>query len=239
MHLDDERIQRVLHGELGSVETETRLHLEACDGCRDLLEEARSEEARIFGLFGRLDHRLPSAPNVSTRREESVPARWGRVAASILMAAVLAGVAYAAPGSPVPHLVERLLGSGAVERGRPPVNQPGHPPRAGGGIAVAPSDGLVIELAAAGPDAEATVALSNGDEVVVRAAEGTATFGSDPGRLSVLSSQGARLEILVPRSATSVEVRVRGIPVFRKLANGAVTALPRDSTGHYRILLQP
>ena len=95
------------------------------------------------------------------------------------------------------------------------------------------------ELAAAGEDAVATVALSDGDEVEVRAVQGTATFSSDPGRLSVLSSGGARLEILIPRSAASVEVRIGAVPVFRKLAGGAVSALPRDSTGRYRISLRP
>ena len=240
MHLDDERIQRLLHGELGGAETETRLHLAQCDACRDLLEEARADEARIFGLLARVDHQLPAvAPRVVFVRRKSAAGQWGRRAAAILVGAAIAGVAYAAPGSPVPRILERLIRQGTDVEGRAPAPEPGGQPPGGGGIAVEPTDGLVIELAAAGKDAVATVALSDGAEVEVRAVQGTATFSSDPGRLSVLSSGGARLEILIPRSAASVEVRIGAVPVFRKLAGGAVSALPRDSTGRYRIPLRP
>jgi hypothetical protein len=240
MHLDDERIQRLLHGELGSVETETRLHLAQCDACRDLVEEAREDEARIFELLARVDHDLPSVdPRVVIGRRESAAGRWGRRAAAILVGAAIAGVAYAAPGSPVPRLLERLIRQGAEVQGRPSADKAGSQPPGGAGIAVEPTEGLVIDLAAAGKDAVASVALSDGDEVVVRAVDGTASFNSDPGRLRVLGSEGARLEILIPRSAISVEVQVGAIPVFRKLAGGAVTALPRDSTGRYLIPLRP
>jgi hypothetical protein len=240
MHLDDERIQRLLHGELGSVDTETRRHLAECDDCRDLIEQARVDEARIFGLLARVDHELPAVEaRVVFGRGESAAGRWGRRAAAILVGTAIAGVAYAAPGSPVPGILERLVRFGDEVQGGPPPSEAEHQPTGGGGIAVEPTGGLVIDLSAAGKDAVATVALSDGDEVVVRAVEGTATFSSDPGVLSVLSSGRAQLEVLIPRSATSVEVRIGAVPVFRKLAEGAVTALQPDSTGRYRIPLGP
>jgi hypothetical protein len=240
MHLDDERIQRLLHGELGAVETETRLHLAQCDACRDLLEAARVDEARIFGLLASVDHEPPAIdPGVVFGRRSRVAGQWGRRAAAILIGAAIAGVAYAAPGSPVPRILERLIRQGDEVQSRPPAPEAGSRPPGGGGIAVEPTDGLVIELATAGQDAVATVALSDGAEVEVRAVEGTATFSSDPGQLRVLSSGGARLEVLIPRSAASVEVRVGTVPVFRKLARGAVTALARDSSGRYQIPLRP
>ena len=240
MHLDDERIQRLLHGELGGVETETRLHLAECDACRDLLEEAREDEARIFGLLASLDHEPPAVdPGEVFGRRRRAAGQWGRRAAAVLVGAAIGGVAYAAPGSPVPRILERLIGQGDEVQGRPPAPEARSRPPGGGGIAVEATDGLVIDLATAGDGAVATVALSDGDEVEVRAVEGTARFSSDPGQLSVLSSGGARLEILIPRSAASVEVRAGAVPVFRKLAEGAVTALPRDSTGRYRIPLRP
>ena len=240
MHLDDERVQRLLHGELGSVDTDTRLHLAECDACRDLIEQARVDEAGIFALLARVDHALPAVdPRVVFDRRASAAGQWGRRAAAILVGAAIAGVAYAAPGSPVPGLLERLVRSGDGVQGGPPPSEAEHRPPGGGGIAVEPTGGLVVDLAAAGEGAVATVALSDGDEVVVRAVEGTATFSSDPGRLSVLGSAEALIEILIPRSAASVEVRIGAVPVFRKLADGAVTALPADSAGHYRIPLGP
>jgi hypothetical protein len=135
--------------------------------------------------------------------------------------------------------LERLIGQGAEVQGRPPAAEARRQTPGGGGIAVEPTDGLVIDLATAGDGAVATVALSDGAEIEVRAVEGTASFSSDPGRLRVLSSGGARLEILIPRSAAPVEVRVGAVVVFRKLAEGAVTTLTRDSTGRYRIPLRP
>lgn len=241
MHLDDERIQRLLHGELGGVEPETRLHLSECAVCRNLLEKARVDEARIFGLLARVDHEHPAVDPrvVFGRRGKSAGHPWGRRAAAVLLGAAIAGVAYAAPGSPIPGMLERLVRRGSdVERRSPASEAQGQHP-GGGGIAVEPTDGMVIDLAAAGESASATVALSDGAEVVVRALEGTATFGSDPGRVSVLAAGGARLEVLIPRSAASVEVRIGATPVFRKLAGDSVTALPADSTGHYRIPLRP
>ena len=61
MHLDDERIQRLLHGGLEPpAEREARRHLESCAGCRGLLEEARAEEAWIFAVLGSVDHPSPA-----------------------------------------------------------------------------------------------------------------------------------------------------------------------------------
>ena len=239
MHLDDERIQRLLHGELGSVEPETRLHLSECDACRGLLQEARVEEARLFESLTRVDHEIPTIdPRALFGRKERASGTWGRRAAAILVGAAIAGVAYAAPGSPFPGMLDRWMRSGSDVEARPPTRAENQAP-AGGGIAVEPTEGMVIDLAAAGEDAVAMVALSDGNQVVVRAVEGTATFSSDPGQLSVLVSGRARLEILIPHSATSVEVQTGAVPVFRKLADGVATALPRDSTGRYRIPLHP
>jgi hypothetical protein len=239
MHLDDERIQRLLHGELGPDEAEVRLHLASCAACRGLLEEARVEEGRVFGLLSRVDHPIPALdPRTLLPERESGANRWGRRAAVVLLGAALAGVAYAAPGSPVPAVLERLLGVRLDGQGHAPTVQTDNAPPASPGIAVAPGDGLVIQLVAEGADAVATVALTNDDEVVVRAVEGAASFASDPGHLTVRSSGRARLEVLIPRTATSVEVRSDTVPVFRKQARGPVTTLPRDSRGRYTIPLR-
>lgn len=79
----------------------------------------------------------------------------------------------------------------------------------------------------------ATVSLTGGDEVVVRAVEGFAAFTSDIDRLSVQSTGRARFEILIPRSAPSVEIVVGEHPVFRVDASRVVTGTPGDGEGRY------
>jgi hypothetical protein len=67
---------------------------------------------------------------------------------------------------------------------------------------------------------------------------GTATFSSDPGRVTVRSSEPVQLEIRIPRTATGVEVLAGSTPVFRKSATGPVGSSPPDSTGRYTIPLK-
>lgn len=239
MHLDDERIQRALHGELGTAEAETRRHLADCAACRGLVEAARAEEDRIFALLSSVDHPVPGVDpgKLLVGGGHSVD-RWGRMAAAVLVGFGLAGVAYAAPGSPVPAILERVLGIAVDTQGTAPADSSRAPGRTPAGIAVAPAEGLVIRLLPRGGDAGATISWTDDSAVVVRAVEGDATFASDPGRLTVRTSGKARLEILVPRTAARVEVRADTTPVFRKLGDDVVTTLPRDSTGGYTIELR-
>ncbi len=236
MHLDEERIQRLLHGELDpAVERPTREHLTACADCRALLDRSRSEERRIFGLLGALDHPLPvaDARAVLGVRPSSRPG-WKRWAAGFLLVAAGGGVAYAAPGSPLPSLIDRMVAWAAPAA--PPTDQAsvteGVAPL-GGGIAVAPGQRLTIRIEADRDSAVATVALIAGEEVVVRAMEGSATFASDEGRLSVRSEGPLRLEILIPRTAPAVEIESRKRPVFRVEHARVLTDTPRDSAGRW------
>jgi hypothetical protein len=239
MHLDDERIQRVLHGELGSADVETRLHLESCAACRGLVEEARAEERRIFDLLSHVDHPIASLdPRVFLAERKRSGGAWGRRAAAVILGAAIAGAAYALPGSPLPAALDKLLGTGVASRDSVPATRTNRDSASPAGIAVPAEDGLVIRLVAEGEDAMATIELSEDEEVVVRAVEGSATFTSDPGRLTVRTSGPVRLEIRIPRAATSVEVLAGSTPVFRKLAGGPVSETPPDSLGRYVIPLR-
>jgi hypothetical protein len=239
MHLDDDRIQRLLHGELGPAEAEVGAHLATCADCRGLLEQARAEEARLFGLLTGVDHPIATVDPHTLFAPTRAEGRWGRWAAGLLIGAALAGAAYAMPGSPIPWVLERLLGP---ER---EVRQPRHATRADTashstrGIAVDPDGALVIQLGASGEEALATISLTDDEVVLVRAVAGDATFTSDPGHLTVRSTGAARLEILIPRAATAVEVRADGAAVLQKSAGGTVTTLPRDSAGRYSVRVPP
>ncbi|MGH7579889.1 MAG: hypothetical protein ACREM9_06935, partial [Gemmatimonadales bacterium] len=112
MHLDEERVQRLLHGELdGAGEGAARQHLDGCRDCRALVNHAREEEHRIFGLLREVDH-PPAEADPCALLPAAARARrgWGRWAAGWLLIVLAGGAAYAAPGSPLPGMLDRLIG---------------------------------------------------------------------------------------------------------------------------------
>lgn len=241
MHFDEERVQRFLHGELTPPDAASaRDHLAACAECRSRVGESEREEAWLFGLLRRLDHPAPrvSVETITARRLERGPG-WGRWAAAALLASVLAGVAYAAPGSPLPRVVGRLMEWAWRE---PPLMQPREsslptPPIARG-IAVAPGGRFTIDFSFAQTTGAATVTLTSGTEVVVRALDDSATFASEADGLSITNSgSSTRFEIEIPRGAPWVDVRVGGRRIFLKDAARVITNAPRDAVGRYRLPL--
>ena len=237
MHLDDERVQRLLHDELGSTEAETRLHLEGCALCRDLVEGARAEEDRIHALLSEVDHPVATLdPRVILIERKASGGQWARRAAAAVLGVAIAGAAYALPGSPMPAALDRLFGTGPVSRDRVAENQAERPAAPSAGIAVAATDGLVVELEAEG---QAVIELVDDEEVAVRAMSGTATFDSESGRLTVRGSGPVQLEIRIPRTAKGVEVLAGSRPVFRMLAAGPASPTSPDSAGRYTVPLKP
>ena len=60
MHLDEEQVQRLLHGETAPrVETGVRDHLARCEECRSRLVEAEREERWVLERLGRVDRAPP------------------------------------------------------------------------------------------------------------------------------------------------------------------------------------
>jgi hypothetical protein len=240
MHLDDERVQRLLHGELEPAgELLARRHLIACDDCRTLVDEARAEEHRIFGLLRGMDHPLPHAdPLVILGTVRSPRSGWGRWAAGVLLLVAAGGAAYAAPGSPLPAALDRLVAMLAPAESRhgpdATASDTAHP---GAGIAVAPGDRLTIRFVVGGDSTVATLSLTDGEEAVVRAVEGAATFSSDVDRLTVRSAEPARFEILIPRSSPWIEVLAGETPIFRKRAAEVVTETQPGADGRYSLTL--
>lgn len=237
MHLDEAQVQRLLHQELGLGEASARDHLAACPECRSRVTEAEREESWVFDRLRLLDH---AAPRVSGAAIASPPRRrargWDRLAAGIVLALAAAGVAYAAPGSPFPGVVHRMIQWVGHTPTRAPLPTPA-PDASQVGIAVAPGDRLAIVFPAEQPGGMAIVSLTDGGDVVVRALDG-ATFTSDVQRLSIEHvGKSARYEILIPRTALSVEIRVRGRQVFLKEASRIVADAHPDSAGRYLVPL--
>ncbi len=250
MHIDEEQIERLRHGELSrTAERSAREHLAECNDCRRRAAEAQQEEAEVHALLGEVDLPAPAvgAGAIAARaRAQTQPrgrardsGRW-RWAAGFLVAAGVAGAAYALPGSPVRAWVKTV-----VERigNRPEPTPPAPaatPDRRVAGIAVSPGQSLLILFASPQAVGQARVSLGDGAEVVVRAPIGAAAFTSDLDRL-VIDNPGssATFEIEIPRAAPHVEIRVKGARIFLKQGPQVTARESADESGSYSLPLAP
>jgi hypothetical protein len=238
MHLDEEQIQRLLHGEVAPPgAASVHDHLDRCPECRLRLTESEREEAWVFDRLRRLDHARPERTAEAILGSRRRPASsWGRMAAGIILTLAAAGAAYAAPGSPLPRLIDHLV---ELVRRTPetPVKSVPLPSteRSQAGIAVAPGDRMTIDFLGDQSGNTTAVSLTDSLEVMVRAQGGTTTFTSDNQRLAIgHHGPPATFEILVPRSAPWVEIRAGGRRVWLKESGRIRTDIPRDSGGRYR-----
>lgn len=243
MHLGDEQIQRLLHGELhDGVESEARYHLTTCAPCLRRFDEAGREEGEIYALLERVDHPVPRVQPraLMVSRSLALKGDWKRKAAIIVLALGGAGVAYAAPGSPLPALV-RSIGKALTRRSASPaVSAPSaaKEPQPTGGIEVAPGERFTIRFTSLQAHGVATIVLSDTPEIVARTVNGTATFMTDVDRLTI-SNDGstADYQLQIPRGAAWIEVRVASRRVLLKRAAEIQSDVQADTLGRYVLLL--
>lgn len=225
MHLDEERVQRLIDGELSRpAEASAREHLATCAECRARVDAAKREQAEVEALLRAVDDPPPGvdADAIAATAEARARARRAgrlRWAAGVVLALCVGGAAYAVPGSPLPALVQAVVvWIGGGEAPAPPAPAPIETaePRVAG-ISVAPGDALAILFTSRQADGRVRVSLADGPEVVVRAPLGAATFSSDADRL-VIDNAGpsATFEIEIPRAAPRVEIQVAGERIFLK-----------------------
>jgi len=240
MHLNEEQLQRLMHDELAWTEvTPVREHVAQCAACRDGLDAARRDEHEVLQLLVFVDHAPPpvSAATLIARARSREWSWMGR-AAAILLAVSVAGVAWAAPGSPV-----RAFFGNAVEwmrrgPGSASHRAPAPAPPAVAGIAVAPGSRLVILFTAAQAGSAAHVSLTDGEDVVVRAPVGAAAFTSNDDRLVIENARSsATFEVEIPRTAPHVEIRIAGKPAFTKDGARIVARSATQSGNAYNIPL--
>ncbi len=242
MHLDDERIQRALHGELDApARTEVERHVATCESCRSRLAAARREEARIYDLLERLDAPAPvvTAGDVIERtRSRAFPAEaWShgaaRWAAGILAGIVIAGVAYTAPGSPLPRWVASFFGGAPREPRTVTIPVPST------GIAVDPGQHFTVRFAATQDSGVLVVGLTGGHELQVQARRGLAPLTSGAEQLTIENrGTSADWEIDVPIDAPWVEITIGDRRVFLKEGQRANADAPFDAGGRYVIPLR-
>ena len=232
MHLDDERLQRLIDDELSVSERGAALeHLASCAECRQAKQEAEEEESRTGALLRELDEPAPAV-----RLEQPVfgraamPMRWAAVAALLV---VLVGAAFAIPGSVVSRWIRQLTAQ--LRHDTPALPSP---PAASAGIAITPGSRTVIDFRSGQAAGEARVRITEDAQLVIRAPNGAATFDSDIDHVTVNNHGEASFEIDVPRTAPWIEIRVGAVPRFRK-EGGRITLGDAVEGDGYRVPLGP
>jgi hypothetical protein len=217
MHLDEEQLQRFLHRELDAdVRRSAAEHLATCVECRDRLFELERDQKEVHRLLARVDSPPPevTAHQIAARARGSDPA-WGKWAAGILLAAALAGGAYAMPGSPLREWArEAREWIGGTE---PPPRPLAPPMPVMAGLAVPAGDRLFILFGRSQPRSRVRVSIGDWTEVRVRGPSGGATFGSEADTLRVDNRDSTgTFEVEIPRQAPRVEIRVMDRRIFLK-----------------------
>ena len=220
MHLDDERLQRLLDRELDpEAETSIRGHLAGCEPCLAQVTAAERETAELRRLLPLLDDPLPRLEPGDVIHPRGRGVVWGRRAALVFLALGLAGVAYAAPGSPLTawvRSVATLLRPAPDHPPAPPAHAASEDPESSG-IAVSPGERLAIVLPSPPNGGLVYVSLGDAADVVVRVVSGKASFSSGIDRLVVETpDSSAVFRIVLPRTASRVEIRAGGSLLFVK-----------------------
>jgi anti-sigma factor RsiW len=236
MHLDDESLERLLHGELdpGLVST-ARSHLASCPSCEARLEESRALESRLFGLLGTLDHEAPGIDWNSALNPPSTRARAGsRIAASIAFLLLAGGILYALPDSPVRGWIDRLRGMDATEAPTPGIGSRSEIETPVSGLRVRPAGAFEIDFEDSQAIGAIRLRLVRTPEVEIRVLGSPVRLESGTDRVSVSNANSqSSYEILVPESAASIRLRVDGKEVFLTQWGEVQSAGLPDSTGFY------
>ena len=245
MHLDDERLQRLLHGELDRLESgAARSHLADCDECSRRLAAMEVEEAAVGALLAQLDRPSPRIEAAAVARLASArrPRTW-QWAAGIALAVGIAGVAYAIPGSPLPDWLDSLVRWAGGGRPSSTETAP-EPAPALSGLSVTPGRTFRIRFASANPSDLVVIALTDGGEVQIRAPRGSAAFTAGENAILVHPTgnaphgePGVTYEIQIPRSAPHVEIHLGSDRIFLKEGPRIVARAASSGSGTYRLPL--
>ena len=261
MHLDEEKVERLVHGEMHDATAQAaEAHIAVCESCRRRVNEVRQGDELVFSLLRHIDTPAPAIPVSSVLRKaaaRTAPAprlvladvrrrkfdwRW---AAALLIAASIAGAAgYLVPGSPMPGIVKAALKMIAAPSPDPaPVPAAAGTTTSFGGIQAVPGRSFTIAFARASQGSEARLVLTDGAQVEIRSLEGEVRFSVPGDSLVSIENTGApgprRFEILIPRSAPRVDLVVAGRRVFRKEGSTITTSVAADERGRYTIPFVP
>jgi len=233
MHLDQEQIERLVHGEAGSA---ARDHASLCEECRMRVADARNMESEVLDLLGHLDAHAarPTAASImyGARRSARNSYRW---AAGIVLAFGLAGAALALPGSPLRDWLRANKESQSATAGRADRTTTDRAT----GVAVAPGNDLTIQFQNFQEQGVVTVRIVAAGDVVVRSLAGTATFTSATARLLISNSGSGDFEIEMPRSARRVVILAGDRRLLLKQGSTVTGAGATAAGNEYVLNLRP
>jgi anti-sigma factor RsiW len=263
MHLDEETLQRWAHGELEPTRRRSAdEHLAGCAECHARVEALKREEDELRTLFATLDHDPPSVPvslvlakaslphEPSASDEELIPASPPRNAPSFwrrwkwgagLLLGVGLGVAYAVPGSPLRQWMSNAVGV-LADRSHRATEQTVRdltPAPASSGLSVTPGDHFSIVFSSPQPASVAIITFADEGSIAVRARGAGAAFTSRAEGFLVDNTSAGEIDfdIVIPRGALHVEIRVRDGIAFVAERGRVITGPEAGADGSFTVLL--
>ncbi len=236
MHLSEDKIEQLLDGELPEHEAQTlRDHLAACGACVEAFEAARLEDRDIARLLGSLDHHIPDVDPSQLRVRARRRALRPRLAAASIALLVVAGAAYAMPGSPLRSWFARVFpGDGETAESLSRGDEAGIPGTQPAGVSVLPSGRFELVFEANQESGLVRISLAAQAEVAVQSDREGVGYSVEPSGVRVLNAgSSANYQVVIPRDAESVSIRVRDSIVFKKQRATIVTSAARDDAGRY------
>jgi hypothetical protein len=229
-HLDDTAIELLLSGEQDKSEARDRLaHLAECDACNRRLAAAREQDQELGSLLSLLDHHLPPLGPEDVMQRARRRWRHPYIAAAGIALLVVAGAASALPGSPLRTWLEGFLGASPETSARPPDEQ-----LISGGVSVLPTGEFELVFEAVQEAGVVSVSLTDEPELAVRSIGGEPGYSVAPDQVRVDNAGSvADYEVLLPRSAGHVRIRVGDSVVLTKQDDSIVTTAARDAAGRY------
>ncbi len=231
-HPADGDLRALLDGELPSAHRlEIEQHRATCQVCRarlEALESASRETAELLNLLPSPAPKLRIESIVSRARGPQL--RRGAIAAGLAL--FIATVAGATVGRPyVRALVEHIR---AVVRPAPPSPPPPpQTPLGQLGVAFAPGSEADVSFDATQSAGTLRVVLADTSKLVIDPTAAV-TYRVHPGGV-VVHNRGseASYDVLVPRYARHVRIRVAGRILFEKTESSITATAPVDDTGGY------
>ncbi len=229
-HLDDVTIELLLSEELDESEAQRGLaHLAECDACSRRLAAAREQDQEIGAALSLLDHPVPQLGSEDVMQRARRRWRLPYAAAAGIALLVLAGAASAVPGSPLRTWLAGFLGA-TPETSAPPAAEQ----LVSGGVSVVPTGEFELVFDAVQEAGVITIALTDEPELAVRSVGGAPGYSVEPDQVRVDNAGStADYEILLPRSARHVRIRVGDSVLFTMRDGSIATTATRDAAGQY------
>jgi hypothetical protein len=235
-HPPDGVLRALLDGEASAAaRVEVERHLVTCASCRSrltALEQASAETGRLLTLLAPEPLLLDADVVIRRARVRSL-SRPGVIAAAALVLAV--GVASAMVGSSRARAFALRVWSAVTGA---PRTLPSAEPQGQGGIAFVPTPDAEIALDARQDQGVLRVTMADTAEISIRASGPVAYRVGASGIVLHNRGSSASYDIVVPRDAQHVRIRIAGRVVLEKLGPRISTGVPSDQAGRFVLSLR-